>query len=494
MTSIEFKKINESTAQVDSEDKSVLYDLSDYFSYYSPGYKFSPAFKNHLWDGKIRLFNLRTRALPIGLIDSLREFCTKRHYDLCDSTPLDDRYVPPEPEEVEAFLQGLSLPFEMRGYQKDAVRWSLDNGKGILLSPTGSGKSLIIYALLRYFAQSDLRIVVIVPTTSLVEQMLSDFSIYAKNDPEFIVDERVWGLYSRRKTDPYTAPIVVSTWQSLKNYDKKLFASWDVVICDEVHGAKASVLSKIIGSAVNAVYKIGCTGSLTGEDTHTIQLQALFGRIKQVTTTVALQDEGSLCPMKIYMLQLRYDKRESQEFYKSNPKDWQAEIHYITHHPKRQLFLRNLALRCKGTTVLFFNYKAQGEELYRLISEAADSDHQVFHIDGDVDTADRERIRQSALSNANTILVASVGTSSTGINIPSIENIILYNSKSRVRNLQSIGRGLRLDKQKSGCRIFDIVDDMSYRTHKNYCLRHGIERYKLYQEEGFNVELKLLEF
>lgn len=364
-----------------------------------------------------------------------------------------------------------------------------------------SGKSLILYLLMRWHLQFGRKMCLIVPSTSLVEQMISDFAEYSENDETFNARERIKPLYAKTNTDPYNEQIVVSTWQSLMHYDKSLMESWDVVLNDEVHGAQSKVVSDIVGKAVNAPYKIGTTGSLSGKDMHEFILTGLFGKIYQVTTTKELQENGSLSQMRIFMLTLKHNKDSVKSFYNSiynethKKPTYAEEIEYLCDDPRREGFMRNLACACKGVTMVLFNRKKQGLDLFNLISEKVKDSRPVFHIDGDVDPEQREKIRNAVFATNDAIIVASVGTSATGLNIPSIANVILCPSKSRIRNLQSIGRSLRLSEGKSMSTVFDIVDDFSaYRRLKSYSVKHGLERYELYQEQGFDIAFKTIDF
>ena len=190
METIKVKNKNYSVMQVGC-DYGIANELSEYFSFYVPGYKFMPAYKNRVWDGKIRLFNVQSMELPCGLYPFLKEFARPRNYQIealhdnyygrCDST------VAIDPNEINEFVQSLNLPHKIRDYQFEAVCEGLHRKRAILISPTGSGKSLIIYTIARYFLEKirrneRIKLLVIVPTTSLVEQMSNDFAEYGYAD------------------------------------------------------------------------------------------------------------------------------------------------------------------------------------------------------------------------------------------------------------------------------------------------------------------------
>ena len=421
MTTLYVKKVDESTLRYDSDDEGMLYELSDYFSFLTPNYKYDRRFQNHLWDGMIHLCPPKRKTTMFGLYHRIEDFCKERGYGFVDQT---EEYKIVQPDtigDLDEFIDSIKLPFKPREYQVRAFKFAIENKRGILLSPTGSGKSLILYLLMRWHLQYNRKMCLIVPSTSLVEQMISDFAEYSENDETFNARERIKPLYAKTNTDPYNEQIVVSTWQSLMHYDKTLMESWDVVLNDEVHGAQSKVVSDIVGKATNAPYKIGTTGSLSGKDTHEFILTGLFGKIYQVTTTKELQDNGSLSQMRIFMLTLKHNKDAVKSFYNTiynethKKPTYAEEIDYLCDDPRREGFVRNLACACKGVTMVLFNRKKQGLDLFNLISEKVKDTRPVFHIDGDVDPEQREKIRNAVFATNDAIIVASVGTSATGL-------------------------------------------------------------------------------
>ena len=153
--------------------------------------------------------------------------------------------------------------------------------------------------------------------------------------------------------------------------------------------------------------------------------------------------------------------------------------------------LKNLSLDLKGNTlVLFQRVESHGAILYEKINNYKRDDHKVFFVHGGVDTEERELIREITEKENQAIIVASYGTFSTGINIKNLHNVIFASpSKSRIRNLQSIGRVLRKASNKTKAILYDISDDIRKGSRNNYTLNHLIERIKIYNEEKFNYEI-----
>ena len=232
-----------------------------------------------------------------------------------------------------------------------------------------------------------------------------------------------------------------------------------------------------------AKYRFGFTGTLDGSQTHKWVLEGLFGPAYKVTRTAELMEKGHLSRLDITCLVLKHNPQKFDSY--------EDEIQYLISHERRNKFIKNLALDLKGNTlVLYSRVASHGEVLYDLINTNKSQDRKVFFIHGGVAADEREYVRAITESQENAIIVASYGTFSTGINIKRLHNVIFASpSKSRVRNLQSIGRVLRKGKDKVKAMLFDIADDCTYQSRKNYTLNHLIERIKTYNEEQFNYEI-----
>lgn len=483
---ISIDKKNEVHMLVQSEP-GVEQELSEYFTFFVPGYRFMPAFKSKMWDGKIRLYNLRSKELYNGLIDHVIKFARDREYKIeYKSFPrILNKY---DKGDYERFVNSLVLNITPRDYQIDAFLHAINHERCLLLSPTASGKSFIIYLLLRYYQQKSptFKALIIVPTTSLVAQMRSDFIEYSKNDNWDALENihEIWA--GKDRVSP--KPIYISTWQSLYKMTLNYYAEFDMILGDEAHMFKAKSLSQIMEKTIKTKYKFGTTGTLDGTLTHKLVLEGLFGKTYTVTSTKELIDNKTLSPFQIKCLVLQYNDEISKEIKSYN---YKQEINYIILNEARNRFIRNLAVSLKNNTlVLFQMVEKHGKTIYEQIQEKVEDGRKVFFVYGGTDTNDREDIRRIVESERDAIIVASYGTFSTGINITNLHNVIFASpSKSRVRNLQSIGRGLRKNKEKEMATLYDIADDFSYKNYKNYTLQHFIERVKIYNEEQFDYKI-----
>jgi superfamily II DNA or RNA helicase len=488
MTDIVLSKKDEVYLKVKCEP-SIGQELNDHFSFDVPGAKFHPLYRSRMWDGKVRLYSMFTQELYVGLKSYLEHFCKERDYTI-DYSQYVEQADSVTYDIVKEFCLSLKLaskgePIEVRDYQIDAVYQAISDGRRLLLSPTGSGKSLILYCLLRWNLKANRKQLILVPTTSLVEQLYSDFQDYSSING-WKASEHCYRIYGgHEKSNEYD--VVISTWQSLYKLPKQFFAMFDVIYGDEAHNFKAKSLTSILNKCTSTPFRVGTTGTLDGTKTHKLVLEGLFGPVYKVTTTKKLIDNKQLADLKIYNIILEY----ADEIRKScKGFDYQKEMDFIVGNLQRNKFIRNLSLKQEGNTLVLFQYvEKHGKVLYEMIKEKA-GDRKIFFVSGETDVTVRESVRSITEEESNAIIVASYGTFSTGINIRNLHNIIFASpSKSRIRNLQSIGRGLRTSGTKTECKLYDIADDLSWKAKKNYTLLHMIERIKIYNDEHFNYKL-----
>lgn len=453
-------------------DQSIAQEISDHFTFLVPGHTFVPAYRAKLWDGKIRLFNVFSHLLYGGLFEHLCKFLYIRDYKV----KFDGDFIPKEVKLDQEFIESLKLRHTPRDYQLNAVNHALTHKKSLLLSPTASGKSLIIYLLVRYL---NVKTLILVPTTSLVSQMYNDFYEYGwdvANNCHTVIAGRDKGS---------ELPVVISTWQSIYKMKQSYFEQYELVIGDEAHGFKSKSLTSIMTKCINAKYRIGTTGTLDGTQTHKLVLEGLFGKVKKVITTKELIDNKHLSSFQINALVLKHPDSICHTL---KDCDYQAELDYLVQSKARNNFLVNLTMSLKNNTLILFRYvEKHGKLLFDMITEKSDN-RKVFFVHGGTDSDTREEIRFIVEKEKDAIIVASYGVFSVGVNIKNLHNIIFASpSKSRIRNLQSIGRGLRKSDKKEMATLFDIADDLRYKSKKNYTYVHFEERLKTYQEENFPV-------
>tara|TARA_B100001250_G_scaffold412717_1_gene444670 strand:- start:9842 stop:11284 length:1443 start_codon:yes stop_codon:yes gene_type:complete len=453
-------------------------ELSDFFTFEVPNAKFMPMVRNRMWDGKIRLFSPATGEIYVGLLPYIKEYCKSKNvkYSI-DKGVEDERNV--VDTIVRGFIKSLKpkskgKSLKIRDYQISAVQMAIARNRSLIVSPTASGKSLIIYALVRYYQMGGNKTLILVPTTSLVEQMYSDFEDYGWSSGTYC--QKVYQGY----TTKITKDVVISTWQSIYKMPKKYFDQFDCVIGDEAHFFKAKSLTSIMTKLHQCKYRFGFTGTLDGTETHRLVLEGLFGSVEQVVSTKELIDKKTLANLKIKCITLKHpEKRERM--------DYAEEMDYLVSHESRNRFILGLCNTISGNTLCLFQLvEKHGKVLY----EGMKGSENVYFVYGGTDTEQREKIRGLVEEHKNSTTIASYGTFSTGINIRNIHNIVLASpSKSKIRVLQSIGRGLRTSSTKNSILVFDIADDISYKGRRNFTLNHFFERLNIYNEEQFNYEI-----
>jgi len=473
-------KANEVFLKIDSEPH-IEYELRDHFTFEVEGAKFMPQYRNRNWNGEIHLFDMRSKRIYIGLLDKIVSFCERHDYSY---KFVDNEYYgsPFEINEgisyegVKDYMNSI-CSHSPRKYQVEGVYDALRHNRKLLISPTASGKSLMIYSLVRYYVDKGQKILLVVPTTSLVEQMYKDFEDYGWDADSYC--HRIYA--GKDKTNEH--PVTITTWQSVYKLERSFFEDYNVVIGDEAHLFKSKSLVSIMTKLHHAKYRFGFTGTLDGTQTHKWVLEGLFGPSYKVTKTDELMKQGHLSKLDIQCLVLKHSPQKFEVY--------NDEIEYLISHEQRNKFITNLTLDLKGNTlVLYSRVEAHGAVLYEKINNNKRIDRKVFFVHGGVNAEERELIREITEREDNAIIVASYGTFSTGINIKNLHNVIFASpSKSRIRNLQSIGRVLRKGNNKVKATLYDISDDCTHRSKKNYTLNHFIERIKIYNEENFNYEI-----
>ena len=478
-------KKNEVYIKIIDIEPSLAAEVNDFFTFEVPGFKYMPAYRNKTWDGKIRLYNIVTGEIYRGLLPYIEEYLQNNgeDYELEDGLR-SERTV--ARSVVQGFVRGIrptlnKRRLKIRDYQIDAITHAIATDRSLLISPTASGKSLIIYCLVRYYHMMGLKTLILVPTTSLVEQMYKDFEDYGWSSGTYC--QKIYQGHDKK----VEKDVVISTWQSIHRMPRPYFRQFGAVFGDEAHLFKAKSLTGVMTKLDTCKYRFGLTGTLDGTQTNRLVLEGLFGKAKYVVTTKELIDNKTLSNLKINCIVLKYpdeDRQIVKEF------DYGSELEYIVTKVERNIFLSNLVGHCTGNTLCLFQFvEKHGKPLYSIIEEKY-KDRKVFFVYGGVDTDTREQIREIVENETNSIIVASYGTFSTGINIRNISNIVFASpSKSKIRVLQSLGRGLRLGDKSQSLKVFDISDDLSIDSKLNFTLRHFKERINIYSEQKFDYKI-----
>jgi len=472
-------------------DRSIAEELNDFFSFFVDGYRFMPAYKNKSWSGKIHLFKTHNQTIYIGLVSYVAEFARSRDYTCSiddDVLPIDERVTT---ELTNKYIDILDLHSKGKKispyvYQRETVEHALREKRCIIQSPTGSGKSADIYMICRFLQQmSSRKILILVPTTGLVYQMYTDFEDYSSED-DWDVEKNCHQIMGGREKRS-EKQIYVSTWQSLFRMPANYFKQFGALISDEVHLSKAASIQAINDKLVDCPYKIGLTGTLDGAKTNELTLIGMFGKVYHAITTRKLMDNKQVANLKIQALMLDYTKEEKKNMLKVK---YQDEMKWLYVHNRRNDFISHLASIQKKNCLLLFNHRSHGQTLFEKIKMLVGDSRKVYFVDGNVAAEDRDDIRKNLEVEKDSILVASLGTTSTGWSVKNVHSVFFCSpTKSKIRTLQSIGRGLRVSAEKTDVTLFDLCDDLSWRSHQNYAMKHFVERANYYNDERFDYSM-----
>lgn len=474
-----------------SADSGTKMELEQYFMFRPEGYQFVPSYKNRVWDGYIRIFQAMRPTLYVGLLSYLQKFCNDRGYELRVNGEM---YQPePVPDDYGyEIAEEINCKFQPRDYQNEYVVNAIRNNRSLSLSPTSSGKSLIIYLIQQHYWQTyQHRTLIIVPTISLVHQMAGDFVDYGCTDEVYKIQGGV-----DKRTD---APVVISTWQSLIKLPKEWFDQFGVVLGDEAHQFQAKSLQKIMDKLTDCHYRHGFTGTLKSSEskTHRLVLEGCFGEVKKYVSTKDLMDSGTVADFNVKAIVLAYNNDTKKNFRKAlkdiaePSKKYPAEREFITNNQKRNIFIRNLlwSLEGQNNLVLFDLVEKHGKILEPLLRR---DDRQLHFIYGGTKGDERENIRHLIENDPikQHDILASYGVFSTGVNLKKLDNVIFASgSKSEIKVLQSIGRALRKGNDADKATLYDIADDLSVGSFENYTLKHFKKRIDIYGREQFNFKV-----
>lgn len=476
-------KQNETYIKIDCDD-SVARELYSVFSFEIPNYQFMPAYRFSNWDGKKHLFTTNKRIMYAGLYKKLIDYFNENNYEYT----LDSELVETDFSAKEAFefCDSLNSKFKIKPHQLKGFIAAIRQNRGLFLSPTASGKSFIIYNICKYF--KDKKILIIVPTVDLVDQLYENFEEY---DLDKTIE--VQKIY-QGEVKKVTKQITISTWQSIYKLGKAWFNQFEVIIGDEAHKFESASLTSILEKADEVKYRFGFTGTLKDSKINELVLEGLFGPKYIVATIEELQKSKDLAELKIKSLVLEYPDHIKKQ---QKRKEYPDEIEFIIGCEWRNQFIKKLALSLPGNTLILFSRIKHGDYLYDIIKK--ENNNPTYLVHGLVDKEDRAEIRKIVNTHKDSTTVASFKTFSTGIDIPNLNNVVFVSpSKARITIMQSIGRGLRVSKIKTKMTLYDVVDDLSWKKWSNYALKHYFERIKMYISEKmpykqYNIKVNINE-
>lgn len=484
-------------------------EISERFSFKVDNAQFDPRVRSGRWDGIKRLYNRTHKRMYSGLLFELVKFISKQEYTFKIDPAL---LVAPSAELAD--IQALTTdfirphdkgqPIEPYDYQYEAVTYMMNAGRSICLAATSAGKSLSMYLAIRLYQMADelegKRILIVVPSKMLVEQLYGDFDNYSTFEGSqwkaSTFCQKVTGNYSKY----IERPIVITTWHSLKTLHESTITQAGAIFVDECHSVKGPVLAELLEAAVNCDIRHGLTGTLDDMESNVLAAQGLLGPAKRIVTAKQIIDAGRATEVVVNCMILDYDKDTKRAFNvdqqnasKSSMQNarYQSEINFINNLACRFNFIQTMVLSLKGNSIVLFDrVEDQGIPLY----EDMKSKHEhTYLICGDTSDAEREQIKAMFEKYNDVILYATFSIMSTGVSIKNLHNMIFgSSSKAKIRVLQSIGRLMRLHESKSIATLYDLVDKIDYNGQPNATFKHVEERIKFYAAEKFKVKFMTL--
>jgi superfamily II DNA or RNA helicase len=465
-------KINESFFYIEGDDLNTKKEICKLLTIVDEASKFKPKFSQYGMKADVHEFfriHEGKIIIPMGMLPFLSKFGVFLPHE--------------EPEFSDEFIQDYFdrtvenvLPFKPFEHQSNIFFDCIKNKRQLAIACTGAGKSLALGLITDFLFKQNKKILIIVPSISLVTQLYGDFLDY--NLTELYNEIHLIGGENNIKH--LDKLVTISTWQSLQKMDKAIFKTLDAILVDEVHGAKVGTKTlDIVLSAINAKYRIGMTGTLPEQPQDKMSIFSIVGNPKIFMKTSGLIKLGLATPVKINTIKLEYSHQDTREF-KEN-KTFPEQLGFIKEHQNRSLFIAKVSLSAAtkhGNTVIMYTHIAHGQELFRTLMQERYPDiiveqkdivgkkafqfqqqHRIYFINGATESSQREEIKKILEINEDAILVAGYSLFSTGINIRKLSNIVFASPlKSFTTVLQSVGRAIRVHTSKDAANIYDFVD------------------------------------
>lgn len=483
------KICDEVNVQIKNLDVSTRNKIYKELEYFIPYARHMPSYKLGRWNGMVS-FATRGGNTSLNLLDRILPIVEKAGYTL----EVDDQretYDLTFPEVTADMFSHINWPeghpitgepVILRDYQVEAIKTYLENPQCIQEIATGSGKTLICSALSKITEPLG-RSIVIVPNRDLVTQTEADYKNLGLD---------VGVFYGGRKE--YNRTHTICTWQSLNFLDKStkdkkkdnmalsdeeidVFVDGvSTIIVDEVHGAKADVLKRLLmGVFANCPIRWGLTGTVPKEDWEFLNILSAIGPVVDRLSAKELQDKDVLANCHVNVQQIQ----EVVNF-KSYPEE---NKYLLTNKPRLKYISERITeISKEGNTLVLVQQIKAGELLVEHIPDS------VF-INGSVKSDARKEEYDSVSTEDCKVIVATYGVAAVGINIPRIFNLVLIEpGKSFVRTIQSIGRGLRRAQDKDFVQIWDFCASTKYSK------RHLTERKKFYRNAEYPFKITKVKF
>jgi superfamily II DNA or RNA helicase len=440
-------------------DRSTFDDIKIKFTFENSSSKYSGA--NPFW-GAITDYG----SFKIGLFKEVYSY-TKTFFNNekieVDSEIL-KRAFPKFEQKYSEIKQPKNTTYIYRDYQSQAILNVIKYGRGLVIMPTRSGKTLVMYGLAENIKMK--KMLIVVPNIQLVKQFKKDFIEYGWDPNE------ISAFSGFEKNPNLNATIIVANSQYLLKHYKEL-GNFDTIFIDEVHTTfnPNTKIGKLL-SQYPTLNKVGFTGTLPDDKINEYKIKGEIGSICYSLEITSLQDKNYLANVKIYPIQFIHKKKV--KFIPESVEDftkrfiWETDI--INDNKTSNEKIVKIASKLKGNTLILFDRVEHGKKLFELL----ESDNKCY-VDGSVKLDEREEIREKMSKKNNCITVANTKCFSTGITLKQIQNIVFsMNGKGTTKIIQSIGRGL--EKNKNHINLIDIFHNYKYSS------EHFEERCILYKK------------
>jgi superfamily II DNA or RNA helicase len=502
---------------IDSE-KNEFNQLKLHLSRYVKGYRFQQRFKLGVWDGKINYFN--NGSIDFGLWKEVKNCCDEYGYKFeienQDKFPRDNDIKKEDIQKFcDEFYEGYKTSegkeFKPHDHQIEAIFRLLKYKYGLVEVATAGGKSLIFATMVFYILRKinpNAKILLVVPNISLVVQFFDDFLDYNlgyNKEQKTPLDIKLMEIMSdkpRKLRDGEIPNIYISTYQSLLNMEPSFMKQFDVVCTDESHKCKSLSLKTILSRTFGyAKYRIGMSGTYPEDGTaEYFTIQSLMGPKLFTVRARELIDKGLIANVKIKALILQHNDPEFSENVfmikkrGGGKKAYELEKQYVQNSEKRKYFLMKLVNKFTQNSIVLFHNIDYGTGLYEFFRNNIQG-KDFYYIDGETPSEQRNYIKKQMEDTTGNvkILVSSFGTTSVGLSIKAVVNLVFADSfKSDQVVRQSLGRILRLHAEKEKAILFDITDQF-HKSYKNILYNHYISRRdQIYKKQGLDFdELKI---
>lgn len=468
------KKIDNVWGTVSTNHPTIMSTLYNFMSVYAENYRFMPSYKAGIWDGKIHFMDKSGKFL-LGLSRHIFRFVQQDGIEIIIDEDITFKNELTEEEILDVCNSWISDGFVPREHQFDGAIKALTYKKGILEHATSAGKSLTMSIICMHLIIKKIseKILIIVPSIGLVEQLFNDFVEYG-------VPEEYIGKFHGTQKD-FEQKIIISTWQSMHK-QTEFIKDFTTIIGDEAHTQKANVIRTIAESANSAEYRIGCTGTMPDEKSNKWLIEGIFGPVIHQVTAKYLIDNQFASDIQIKIPFIEYPE-DTVKNLKGLPFD--EEKKWLETCDKRNTIIQRITekhIEKDHNMLILVDHLDHARVLYEKIKCSKGAD--VHVITGEVSAEKREKIRQYTNTHKKVVIIATYGVFSTGISIKRLHGIIFASAgKSKIKTLQSVGRGMRLHHEKTVLMLYDIGDALYYSE------KHLKIRIAMYDKAEFKIDM-----